>query len=788
MTASLLALLALSAPLEVLYHADLEGQMAVPQCGKPGQAPPDYAALVGAIVKAREAAGANAPIVLLGGDNVSPDLFARGILKRDKEAGARDLAAALKRAGYDAIAIGNHDLSLDRDRFDRFAAAVAALGMPLVATNLKCDAQKQQFCQHVRPEVIVERGGAKVAILATLSPRVLPSIRAKDLEGISLDEPLGAVRDSIKRLRGQGVEAFLLMTQVKSGEQGYNEMYELQQELARGDAPDVILSSGLADEVGGTTRLLRQDGAPALIGSTTGSASVSHVTIKPHGAPGPRVDAVGLAATTEGADAEAAKLLAPHIQSYCERYGAAVGPGTVADRISKDEFVDYVLEVMRHSTGAEVALVNRGLVKAKPFPLAGTLTKAELLRAIPHHASLGLVKMMGGELEAKLTPAFGHPKLASAGLSIPKAGKLQVNGRAIDAARAYKVVTIDYVAEGGDAIFAPGVLAFEALEGAPDLRDVVEKWLETKTAAEDNDPSISAKSDFGAPTSDRLLTVGIADFAIDFTNTSISNTATPYTDAQLARAEQRAIKLESTGILQFKHPINELDNRLNLKYGYARNVEAGKPAVEAENLDLITFTSLYNFRGLKDVKALPSIAIPDPYARLFFESEFTKPDLVVDPMTMMVVSGRRYHHAELTNTYGALFTLHPKLKLRGGPGFRKELTADSDSPDPEEARVGSFRFLVEAGATLDPIALLAIGPLVTRLEGTFDYFLLEPTGATEHQIRASSRLSFPLLPTLFITAGLDVFAVNREGGGGWGAAYDTTVGIKVHFDGARQSM
>ncbi|HVR63919.1 MAG TPA: hypothetical protein VMU50_18585, partial [Polyangia bacterium] len=50
--------------LTVLYHADLDGRFAVPACGKPRPAKPDYATLVGAVAGERAraaAAGAPAP-------------------------------------------------------------------------------------------------------------------------------------------------------------------------------------------------------------------------------------------------------------------------------------------------------------------------------------------------------------------------------------------------------------------------------------------------------------------------------------------------------------------------------------------------------------------------------------------------------------------------------------------------------------------------------------------------------------------------------------------------------
>ncbi len=778
----LLVLAALSTPIEVIYHADLEGQMAIPQCGKAATEPPDYAALVATVNRLRKEAGergAHAPIVLNGGDSIAPDLFVRGILKRDKEAGAKDVALALKQAGYDAIAIGNHELATDRDRFERFAAAVTDLGMPLVLSNLRCDAKVQPFCQYVRSEAIVERGGQKVGILAVLSPRTLSGVKGDNVKGIQLDEPVEAITAGMARLRQAGAAAVVLMVQINANQTGFDEVWALQQKLAAGDAPEVILSSGLAEQDGATaTRLVRQDNAPPLVGSSGGTVSVTRVTIAAHGTKGPRVDAMGEAARADERDAETARIMAPHIANYCDRYGKAVGPGAAAHPITKPEFLEYVLNVMRRATGSEIALLNTGFVHARPFPLTGGLTQAELKRAMPHKAVVGTARVTGTALEDLLGAGLANKKLAVLGAT--KDGGIKVNGRALDKSRAYTVATVEFVAKGGDGIFgATDLEAWHPIEGEPDIRDLVDRVIEKETAREDGNPSIDPATDFGKPATDRLLTVAMADLGADFTDTNISN-GKSYGDAQLTRAEQRAINAQFSGILQLNHPIHNLDNRLSLKYGYARTKPAGMPAASQETLDLIQFTSIYSYKGFKDVKALPSAAVPDPYMRAFLESEFTKPDQVMG-------MGRTYQHLELTHTAGALFTLHPKLKLRGGAGYRKELAASASSADPAEANVGEVRFIAEAGATLDPIGVASLGDMPIKFEALFDYFMINPSGKTEHQIRSSGKVSMPLLPLLFLTAGLDIFAVDRNGAG-WGASFDTTIGLRVHFDGAHQSL
>jgi 2',3'-cyclic-nucleotide 2'-phosphodiesterase (5'-nucleotidase family) len=755
----------LTSPIEVVYHADLEGQMVVPSCGEPGVEPPDYAALVGAIEQVRrdaESRGAERPVVLLGGDQIAPDLFVRGILARDQDAGARDIAAALARAGYDAIAIGNHELSTERARFERFAVAATAAGMPLVLSNLRCDTSKQKFCRYVRSEVVVERAGQKIGILAVLSPRTLKTIDRQKLDGIELADPAEAITAGMGRLRKAGIGAVVVMVQINSNKLGFDDVLALQTTLAKGDAPDALLSSGLVESDGmRPTLLIRQDGAPPLIGSPINTAGATRITIEPRDNT-TWVDSSVIRPRADQRDADTARILAPHVVAYCERYGKPIGPATAAHPTTRPALLDYALTVMRRTTRAEVALVNTGFVFARAFPIAGRLTRAKLKRAMPYTSILGTVMLPGATLASMLESGDASGRLSIVGAARPGPGEaFQVNGRAIDKARDYRVATIDFVAAGGDGIFEPDAFErFRVWRGAPDVRDLVERALDGGVAV-------------GAPASDRLLTVGIADLAADFTNTSIANTD-GLGDAQLSRAEQAAVKLELVGLLQLDHPLHRWDSRLSLKFGYARTQPAGMPAAAQETLDLIQLTSLYSYRGLKHGETT-SVAVPDPYSRILFESELTVPDT------------RTYRHAELTHTAGALFTLRPKLKLRGGAGYRTELFADGDSPDPAEAQVGRFRFVAEAGGTLDPVAVATFGDLAITFEAMLDYFMLDPTAQTEHQVRASGKLALPLLPLLFLTAGLDVFVVDREGAGS-GASFDTTIGLKLHLDAAYQRL
>ena len=811
-------------PIEILFHADLDGRFAAHGCEREQSRAPDFARLVGALSTARaEAAEAprEAPVVLMGGNLVGPELVARGVFVRGA-AGADALAALMAGARYDAVALGHHELSLAPEALVALVAGLAARGVPVVATNLTCDATRARLCQSIRRWVLVRRGRALIGVLATLSPSVLPGVNAPARAGLGLGEVLATVRETARALRDAGATQVILMSQGPRDRRGLQEIDALQRAFERAAdrapdspmraagpavaAPDIILAGGLADEDSGQAlRWLLRDAAPGVVGSQPGTASLSRVLLAGTGET-LNVDALDLAGTPavggsgEPAGAESpggrrgpgpitpdpatAARLAPELAEACARERVPVSAAPVRGSLSREAFLIYVLEIMRRRAGAEVAVINRAAVRRTPFPLVGRITRGDLLGALPYPAVIGTARMTGGALEATLGPSVTassapgtgpsrteESRLATVGLT-RSGGALLVNGRPLDKARDYQIATIGFVASGGDGLVAAGAMRWNPVEGAPDLRAAVASFLEADTAAADGDPTVDPRTDFGAGADARTLVIGLTDLGVDVSDTRISNRA-DYGDAQLARADQLVLKGDATGILQLRHPIHEADTRLNLKYAWTLSRPIDAPATSGETTDLITFSSLYNYRGWRLRRPNPRREVPDPYARIGIESEFTRP-----PVTP--TQPRTFHHLELTQTIGAMFTLVPALKVRAGAGGRKELLATAEE--------GRWRPVLEAGAGLSPVGFPLPGtPLAVKLEGLLDYTFVDPAGLREHELRGSGKLSVPLLPLLFITAGLDVFAVERQGQG-WGASYDTTVGLRIHLDAAHQSL
>lgn len=780
---------------ELLYHADLDGRLATPSCDKASarRSTGDYASLVGLV----DAEGADArtqgrdqPLVLFGGNLATPDLLGSDLVERGPT-GIAALVGLFARGRYEAIALGHHELSMSASVLAQLASELSAHGMPVVATNLRCNPAERAACPRVQPEVVVRRGGVSVGIVATISPAVVAGIPPAIFKGLSLEDPATAARRTVRSLRAGGAPLVVLMTQGPRDASALDQVDALARQLAGAPAeerPDIILAGGVAGEAGDRpVQSLRRESAPPIAGSPAGTRGLTRVVLRaaitaPAAAPAAAGSAAvrapfeapvavdTLASSEVPRDPALAGTLDAELAAVCVKFGVAAAPGAVRGVLTREAFTTYVLEIMRRRAGAEIALINRPFIKRAPFPISGQLTRAALYDALPYRAVIGTARVAGATIESALGPALGKSEVSIVGVARGSGG-IEVNGRALDKVREYRVATIAFVANGGDGIVPAKALPWQPLPASPDLRDVVEGFLAAHTADRDGDPSVDPGTDFGPPVAARPLVVALGDAGLDVASTSISN-APSYTDAQLVRASQLSVNGNATVRVLLREQAHEADARLDLKYGWSRNQPVGAPVTYGETADLITFAAVYNFRGLRGPQLLLKRALPDPYVRARLESELTRPD--VTP-----TQPRAYHHAAMTDTAGVLFTLLPRLRVRTGAGVQRELLASG--PD------GRWQPVIEAGGTLDPVALATFGALAVKLEGLVDYDFVDPGGRREHQLRANGKLSVPLLPALFITLGLDVFAIQRERLG-WGTSADVVAGLRLHHDLAYQGL
>lgn len=111
---------------------------------------------------------------------------------------------------------------------------------------------------------------------------------------------------------------------------------------------------------------------------------------------------------------------------------------------------DYVTDVMRTATGAQVALLNHLAIRTS---LEGAVGQGDVARALPFHDEIALVDMRGTVLRAILRRNTYEDRsfLQFSGLTVsyvpdhPDSVRAEVDGAPLDDARSYRVATIDYL-------------------------------------------------------------------------------------------------------------------------------------------------------------------------------------------------------------------------------------------------------------------------------------------------------------------------------------------------------
>ncbi|MCZ6841799.1 MAG: metallophosphoesterase [SAR324 cluster bacterium] len=132
-------------------------------------------------------------ILLDGGDTVrgAPNL---AYLARHQPAAVPPVLRLMNRLGYDAMALGNHDLEVGRAALNRWVSQSA---FPWLSANtLRSGGQA-----FLPPYRIIERDGLRVAVLGLTTPGTAIWVDARHLAGLRIGDMLEAARRWVPKLR-----------------------------------------------------------------------------------------------------------------------------------------------------------------------------------------------------------------------------------------------------------------------------------------------------------------------------------------------------------------------------------------------------------------------------------------------------------------------------------------------------------------------------------------------------------------------------------------------------------
>jgi 2',3'-cyclic-nucleotide 2'-phosphodiesterase (5'-nucleotidase family) len=313
--------------------------------------------------------------------------------------------AAMNVMRYDAVAIGNHDFNYGLATLGR---AIREASFPFLAAN----AYLANGTRAYPAFVIVNRGDVRVGIVGATTPASM-AWDPENLRGrVVIRDIVPEVRTAVAEARAKGADVIVVTVHSGlSGQSGYDTVStglpseNVAARVAREVSGIDLIVFGhsheeVPDSVIGTTRLLQAKNWATSVG-------VAHLVVQRSGGQwrvassrGTTVQSIGHAENAAVGSAVASAHAAT--VAYVNR---AVGTTSVAwrgdsARVRDTPLVDFILEVERRTTGADLASGSAFTLEASLD--AGPVTVAELARLYPYDNTLRAVRISGRQLREYL--------------------------------------------------------------------------------------------------------------------------------------------------------------------------------------------------------------------------------------------------------------------------------------------------------------------------------------------------------------------------------------------------
>jgi 2',3'-cyclic-nucleotide 2'-phosphodiesterase (5'-nucleotidase family) len=777
------------ARLTVLHITDLYGRFADVDCDRPP--PHTFAHLVGGIQAVRaELAGAGGPppLVLNGGDNIGPRAFARYLLARGAP-GGRELAGWMRSAGFDLVALGNQDFYAVPERLRAYLEAGRRAGLVFSAANLDCTEPGAGLCPLIGagPDRyrLIERAGLRIALFSVIHGALDETVDAAQLAGLKLVDPYQRAAEVTMRARRAGADLVIAVSHLDHSETSPRKALALARRV-----PDLDLIVANAFAAGDSDRGLNtirfSDGASPIVGCDLFGEHLCRTDLQlERGPEGWRVAELYNreidVAAAEPAAAVQRQVLKVRA-AFCRDWNKPVGAARLAEPMGPLDFLDYLLEIMRHTTRSELAFANRGLVDPRTvFPLAGELTRRDFFAALPHRNRVftftidaaGLTALCQTLAQEKLKT--GRVELRSRGLDCgdPANGvPITVNGRPLESNTRYSAATIGYLAKGMLGYFEPHRAAMQLYrprgdQPPPVLGRLAREYLAGPAFSGPDAQPIDLERNF-PDLARELRWVFDGGLNLNLADTRVTN-GPDYEESQLTRKEFLALKAELRGSVVAASSLHALSLAAVLKYARSNTEDQGW--IESE--DLTTVNALYKLNALRDGRS--GWYVPAPYVEGKLETELTRPE--DDPATPDADEGRGYHHLELTGTLGARFPLLATLEAKLGFGVRKEML--------DEAADATYGF--DLGYKLARTDLFTLLGSPFQMESELSVFFGDIGRDNTLKGTWTNRLYFALVGPIFFNISHDLF-IYRFSQRGYGIASDLTFGLSYNARATVQSF
>lgn len=434
------------------------------------------AARQAAVVKQIRDEGGNS-LLLDGGDRFTGTLF-------HIQWKGQDSAQIMNMIGYDAMTLGNHEF----DNGDEVLAAfIDALEFPVVTANVDFS-QSSLLADKVQPYVILEVGGEQIGIIGLVTPEA-DILSSPGPELVFSSDLVTVTQSMVDELTEQGVNKIILLTHIG---------YEADVVVAQGVSGVDVVVGGHTNTFLSNTYTGAQGEYPTVLESASGEPVLvvqASTRTQYLGRLDVEFDAEGVLTTWEGdaillsryitPDPDVADLVAGLAEPIEELRAQVVGETSVyltgdrsVCRVEECNLGNLIADAMRANTGADIALMNGGGIRADIDE--GEITMGEILTVQPFQNLQSTLELTGADVIAALENGVSQINLNDAG-QVSRDGAagrfLQVSGlrytidptlepgsrivsvevlndageyEPIDPEATYSVVTLNFIRMGGD--------------------------------------------------------------------------------------------------------------------------------------------------------------------------------------------------------------------------------------------------------------------------------------------------------------------------------------------------
>ena len=722
------------------------GGLAAPRCqGTGGLAVSDFARVASHLPEA----AADGRLVIDVGGLLAQHGVAQFAARRHPEV----LAELVRDLGYRALALGEADLADPSALLLSRARALNDAGVPYLASNLWCDDDASDLCDVVTSGEdgvpLFEVDAHRMALLSFLDPELTHRIATDRRRGLRVAEIEEVLPNAVRSARAAGADVVVAIVDLGYGAEAATRALSLVAELPTEAKPDIIVAANAGNEV-----LFARPPSfrPAFVSPPPGGVATVNVTRHQRGF----FELLVRPQTPTPHPATALSTFVGRVgQSYCEEYGEPFAGGQLdADRaLDAEGLVDLTSAVMRQRARADVALLNESAVDSGWHPeIPDRLTPSDIRLGIQFDEPLVVAQVSAYWLRSLARSDVGARQLRALGLDITGAfgalEKIKVNRRLLDLSAQYRIVTIRFLAEGGDDETVPAGVEWEPL--GITLREAMTEYLEEDRADDPRDTTIDPW--------DRFEWSGTVNTGLNFAGSAVRDPAA-YAEGPLTNEQQTQFGFSGSFALNATSRVAAWENTLDMNYTLAAT--SGTDGFD-EGVDTIAYRTSGLYRGFRSDH--DELYVPDLLVEGLLRTEFSTDD------------ERDYHFVNVRFTGGLQWRLHLKVRVK--------LVGGAELIEAADPNARAFEPGLGVQLDIQPWLLMRTGMRKLTLTTNLDYFVSGLGGRNRHLLQGTFDFNLQLNRVFAITLDVTLYGL-AEREDPFGFALQSTAGVALNWTGRR---